>query len=166
MYQKAHKPDTSKTGKDNKECSDSSPKSNVMQSKLLDPGAQAILRKTMTAPAKNIPETKSKTSGNKMPEDIQAKMENSFQADFSNVNIHKDDDSATQMGALAYTQGNNIHFAPGKYEPGSKTGQELLGHELTHVEQQRKGKVKPMPKLADTTTAKIEGNTSQGTAAK
>jgi hypothetical protein len=149
MHQKAHKPDKSKKGEKSTENSDSSLNTNVMQSKLLDPGAQTILRKTMTSPAKNIPEAKPKTNNNKMPENVQAKMENSFSTDFSNVNIHKDDDSATQMGALAYTQGNNIHFAPGKYEPESKKGQELLGHELTHVEQQRKGKVKPMPKLAD-----------------
>ena len=63
--------------------------------------------------------------------------------DFSNVNIHKDSDQATNIGALAYTQGNSVHFAPGQYEPGSTKGQELLGHELTHVVQQREGRVKP-----------------------
>ncbi len=47
------------------------------------------------------------------------------------------------MGALAYTQGNNVHFAPGQYNPSSQKGQELLGHELTHVVQQREGRVQP-----------------------
>jgi len=84
--------------------------------------------------------TGTKTS---MPNDVQAKMENSFGTSFGNVNIHQNDDSATQMGALAYTQGNNVHFAPGQYNPGTSKGQELLGHELTHVVQQRSGRVQP-----------------------
>lgn len=89
-------------------------------------------------------QTKSTTSGStSMPQDVLAKMENSFGTDFSNVNIHTNDQSATQMGALAYTQGNDVHFAPGQYNPDSRKGQALLGHELTHVVQQRQGKVQP-----------------------
>jgi len=59
------------------------------------------------------------------------------------VNIHKDSEQAPSLGALAYTQGNDVHFAPGQYDPGSQKGQELLGHELSHVVQQREGRVKP-----------------------
>lgn len=82
------------------------------------------------------------SSGNSLPEDVQAKMENSFGTSFADVNIHQNDNSATDMGALAYTQGNDVHFAPGQYNPGSQAGQELIGHELTHVVQQRQGNVK------------------------
>ena len=82
-------------------------------------------------------------SKEQIPEEVQAKMENSFGQDFSNVNIHADSDQAKNIGAQAYAQGNNIHFAPGQYNPGSKSGQELLGHELTHVVQQSQGKVQP-----------------------
>ena len=78
-----------------------------------------------------------------MPEDVRGKMENSFGTDFSNVNIHQNSDQASNIGALAYTQGNDVHFAPGQYNPGSTKGQELLGHELTHVVQQRQGRVRP-----------------------
>src|SRR6056297_249656 len=85
----------------------------------------------------------SASSNTQMPGDVQSKMENAFGTDFSDVNIHKDSDQATNLGALAYTQGNDIHFAPGQYEPGSQKGQELLAHELTHVQQQREGRVKP-----------------------
>ncbi len=45
------------------------------------------------------------------------------------------------MGAQAFTQGENIHFAPGQYAPHSNTGMELIGHELAHVVQQREGRV-------------------------
>lgn len=76
-----------------------------------------------------------------MPEDIQTKMENAFGADFSKVQVHSNDTSAKEMGALAYAHGNNIHFAPGQYNPSSGKGLELIGHELTHVVQQRQGRV-------------------------
>ncbi|MFN6947247.1 MAG: DUF4157 domain-containing protein [Cytophagaceae bacterium] len=76
----------------------------------------------------------------KMPEHVQAKMESSFGTDFSNVNIHTGE-QASSVGALAYAQGNDIHFAPGRYNPETQSGQELLGHELTHVVQQRQGRV-------------------------
>jgi hypothetical protein len=79
-------------------------------------------------------------SGSKMPEEVQAKMESAFGADFSNVNIHVGE-QASSVGALAYAQGNDIHFAPGQYNPNTQSGQELLGHELTHVVQQRAGRV-------------------------
>jgi hypothetical protein len=70
-------------------------------------------------------------------------MEKSFGTDFSGVNIHKNSSSADDLDARAYTQGNNIHFAPGEYNPHSKEGQKLIGHELSHVVQQRQGRVQP-----------------------
>jgi hypothetical protein len=93
-------------------------------------------------PNKSAQPVQRKGSDNKMPEDVQMKMESAFNADFSNVNIHEGS-KATDVGALAYAQGNDIHFAPGQYNPESESGQQLLGHELTHVVQQRKGVVKP-----------------------
>jgi hypothetical protein len=78
--------------------------------------------------------------GNALPPPVQAQMENSFGVDFSDVRIHEGA-AAASIGAVAYTQGNNIHFQPGRYQPGSAQGQALLGHELTHVVQQRAGRV-------------------------
>jgi outer membrane protein OmpA-like peptidoglycan-associated protein len=72
---------------------------------------------------------------------VMAKMEEAFDSDFSDVNLHTESEEASQMGALAYAQGNDVHFAPGQYNPGSQAGQELLGHELAHVVQQRNGRV-------------------------
>lgn len=80
------------------------------------------------------------TGGAPMPAPVQAKMEHAFGADFSAVRVHEGP-QAEAMGALAYTQGTDIHFAPGQYAPGSQRGQELLGHELTHVVQQAQGRV-------------------------
>jgi hypothetical protein len=77
----------------------------------------------------------------KLPENLQTKMENSFGEDFSDVTIHTDSDKATELGAKAYAQGKDLHFAPGEFQPNSKEGQELIGHELTHVVQQKEGTV-------------------------
>ena len=80
------------------------------------------------------------------PEDegeVMSKMERFFQADFSNVKIHENSAKANELSAHAYTQGNDIYFSAGQYNPNTKEGQELLAHELTHVIQQRKGIVKP-----------------------
>jgi LysM repeat protein len=77
----------------------------------------------------------------KLPEDVQAKMENSFGQDFSDVNIHDNSTKAEDLGAKAFAQGKDVHFAPGEFQPNTKEGQELIGHELTHVVQQKEGKV-------------------------
>jgi len=97
---------------------------------------------------KAIPENEKKQSGSSgtktnLPNDVRGKMESSFGTDFSGVNIHQNSGKASNIGALAYTQGSDVHFAPGQYNPGSQKGQELIGHELTHVVQQRQGRVKP-----------------------
>ncbi|MDQ3109388.1 MAG: DUF4157 domain-containing protein [Bacteroidota bacterium] len=81
------------------------------------------------------------TIQNKMPEHVQQKMESTMNADFSDVNIHVGS-KASSVGALAYAQGNDIHFAQGKFNPNTSDGQSLLGHELAHVVQQRQGRVK------------------------
>ncbi|WP_162231119.1 eCIS core domain-containing protein [Sunxiuqinia dokdonensis] len=78
---------------------------------------------------------------NDLPEELQAKMETSFGSDFSNVKIHKNSKKAAKLNALAFTQGEQIHFAPGQFNPHSKSGQELIGHEMAHVTQQRQGRV-------------------------
>ncbi len=80
--------------------------------------------------------------GEGMPEPVRAKMEQAFGTDFSDVRVHTGN-QAEQVGALAYAQGNDIHFASGQYHPETSKGQELLGHELAHIVQQKQGRVKP-----------------------
>jgi hypothetical protein len=70
------------------------------------------------------------------------KMGDAMGADFSDVKIHEGS-KASDVGALAYTQGNDIHFAQGKFDTNSQSGKSLLGHELAHVVQQREGRVQP-----------------------
>lgn len=66
-------------------------------------------------------------------------MESKFGQDFSNVRVHTDPDAenaSQKLGANAFTVGNDIAFAPGKYNPSTRDGKKLLAHELTHTLQQ------------------------------
>ena len=83
-----------------------------------------------------------------MPDAVKQRMEESFETDFSSVRIHPDSSKAPEVGALAYTQGSDIHFAPGQFKPDTSAGQQLLGHELTHVIQQSEGRVQPTTEIA------------------
>jgi hypothetical protein len=64
--------------------------------------------------------------------------------DFSGVRVHTSpeaDDLSRQLGAKAFTTGQDIFFREGAYDPHSSGGQELLAHELTHAVQQSSGAV-------------------------
>ena len=80
-------------------------------------------------------------AGRPLPDGVRTKMESSFGQDLSGVRVHQGPQAAS-IGAVAYTRGSDIHFAPGAYKPNSSSGQQLLGHELTHVVQQRAGRVR------------------------
>ena len=82
-----------------------------------------------------------KSGGLPLPSDVRTKMETAFSSDFSDVRVHVGHE-ASSLGAIAYTWGSNIHFAPGQYNPHTIQGQKLLGHELWHVVQQRAGRVR------------------------
>ncbi len=72
---------------------------------------------------------------------MQRRAEALFGTDFSGVRIHVGPQPAS-IGALAFTTGNDIYFAPGQYSPTTPHGLRLLGHELTHVVQQRAGRAR------------------------
>jgi ribosomal protein S18 acetylase RimI-like enzyme len=82
-----------------------------------------------------------RTGGKALPQAVLAKMEAAFGADFSAVRVHVGP-QASRIGAIAFTTGNDLYFAPGQYQPESIKGQQLIGHELAHVVQQRQGRVR------------------------
>ena len=84
---------------------------------------------------------KPRGSGQPLPEPVQKKMESFFNTSFADVRVHVGHE-APSIGALAFTHGTDLYFAPGQYNPQSTQGQQLLGHELTHVVQQRAGRVR------------------------
>lgn len=79
--------------------------------------------------------------GQQLPEPLLAKMETAFGADFSRVRVHIGPQAA-RIGAIAFTTGNDLYFAPGHYQPDTIRGQQLIGHELAHVIQQRQGRAR------------------------
>ena len=82
--------------------------------------------------------TSAPTSGRGRPLDptTRAFFEPRFGRDLGSVRVHDDAAaarSARAMGAKAYTAGNDIVFARGRYAPDQPAGRELLAHELAHV---------------------------------
>ena len=78
--------------------------------------------------------------GQPLPGLVRQKMESFFGTSFADVRVHVGV-QASSIGALAFAHGSNLYFAPGHYNPHTPQGQKLLGHELTHVVQQRAGRV-------------------------
>ncbi|WLE97129.1 MAG: DUF4157 domain-containing protein [Candidatus Electrothrix communis] len=79
------------------------------------------------------------TGGQPLSGDVRSFMEPRFNADFSNVRVHSDAESAglsNQLSARAFTHQNHIFFGRDQYQPGTSEGKELLAHELTHTVQQ------------------------------
>jgi phage-related protein len=69
-------------------------------------------------------------------------MESGLGTRLSQVRIHRDAQSAEAAEALnatAFSTGQDVYFAAGKYAPGHSEGQRLLAHELAHTVQQSNG---------------------------
>ena len=87
---------------------------------------------------------------NPQPDATRAEMERELGRDFSDVSIHTDTASAElneELNAQAFTNGKDIFFNAGKFNPSSKEGRHLLAHELTHVVQQNQKSVPPKENL-------------------
>jgi hypothetical protein len=94
------------------------------------------------------------TGGEPLSSDVRDHMEPRFNADFSNVRVHSDAESASlnnRLGARAFTYQNHIFFSRDQYQPGSSDGKQLLAHELTHTIQQGHS-IQRSPQVSATTT--------------
>ena len=79
---------------------------------------------------------------------VRAKMEPRLGADLSGVRVHAGGESAEaakSLGARAFTVGNDVHFGAGELAPGTKEGDKLLAHELTHVVQGQRSGIQRKP---------------------
>jgi hypothetical protein len=94
------------------------------------------------------------TGGQPLSADVRSFMEPRFGADFSNVRVHHDADSAglsNELSARAFTYQNHVFFSHDQYQPGTSEGKQLLAHELTHTIQQGHA-VQRSPQVSTTTT--------------
>jgi hypothetical protein len=79
-------------------------------------------------------------SGEPLNPGLRTFFEPRFGYSFGHVQLHTNKnaaDSARSVNARAYTVGENIVFGAGQYMPETKSGLQLIAHELTHVIQQR-----------------------------
>ncbi|MBD2358718.1 DUF4157 domain-containing protein [Tolypothrix sp. FACHB-123] len=109
--------------------------------------------------------------GKPLPDPVRSSMENAFGADFSGVKIHADthaDKLNRSIQARAFTTGQDVFFRHGEFALGSKRGQELLAHELTHVVQQNGNAVQPksLPKQENNKKNKLQSKTKHNESAE
>jgi hypothetical protein len=74
-----------------------------------------------------------------MPDGLKSSMESLSGMDLSEVRVNFNSPKPAQLEAVAYTQGNDIHVAPGQ--------EKHIAHEAWHVVQQRQGRVQPTMEL-------------------
>ncbi len=85
-----------------------------------------------------------RSGGKALNNTVQKQMSQATGHDLSGVRVHTSSESNElnrQLGAKAFTTGQDIFFREGAYDPHSSGGQELIAHELTHVVQQSTGAV-------------------------
>ncbi|MEA5567765.1 DUF4157 domain-containing protein, partial [Anabaena sp. UHCC 0399] len=70
-----------------------------------------------------------------LPDRLKAGIENFSGLAMDDVRVHYNSSKPSQLQALAYTQGTDIHVAPGQ--------ETHLPHEAWHIVQQKQGRVKP-----------------------
>ena len=74
-----------------------------------------------------------------MAGDVRGKMEGAFGADFGSVRLHSGSEATAlndRLQAKAFTLGSDIFVRRADFTPGTRAGDELLAHELTHTVQQ------------------------------
>ena len=98
-----------------------------------------VLQDPTDSPAQSI-ELRTSGPGEALPITVRNQMEHALDADFSRVRVHPNDAQVSAVGAQAFTAGEDIHFATDRYNPSTEGGREMIGHELTHVLQQREGR--------------------------
>ncbi len=80
--------------------------------------------------------------GQPLPASERAFFEPRFGRDFGDVRVHSRPEAAAAANTLrarAFTHGSDIVFGAGEFSPGTRSGRQLLAHELTHVVQQKGG---------------------------
>lgn len=116
--------------------------------------------RSINADNQNANQQQQKQEGNKtgIPDNLKASIEYMSGFSLNHVRVHYNSEKPAQIGALAYTDGNNIYIAPGQ--------EQSLSHELWHIVQQMKGDVKEktqfgggMPGNQD---KKLEDNADKG----
>lgn len=112
----------------------------VPQPAGIKPDNKKIARAHAGTIGSNTAKLEEKGKGAYMDMPTRSFMESKMGHSFGDVKIHTDpqaNKNAKNLNAHAYTTGNEIFFASGKYKPETTEGKKLLAHELTHVVQNK-----------------------------
>ncbi|MGZ8359033.1 MAG: eCIS core domain-containing protein [Allosphingosinicella sp.] len=74
--------------------------------------------------------------------ELKGKVESAVGTDLGDVRVHTDRaaaETASDLGARAFTVGHDMFFGQGEYRPGTTEGQKLIAHEAAHTVQQKGG---------------------------
>ncbi|WP_346293031.1 DUF4157 domain-containing protein [Sphaerothrix gracilis] len=99
-----------------------------------------------------------KGQGKPLDQNLQQSMGWLIGANFSRVKVHTDSQSDKlnrSLSSRAFTIGDHVFFKRGEYNTSSRSGRELIAHELTHVVQQKGNEViskstQPVAKISST----------------
>ncbi len=108
--------------------------------------AAASERDTAGSDVPGIVDAAVRSGGQPLERGAREFFQSKFSHDFSQVRVHADPAAAASARAVAsqaFTVGNHLVFGAGRYAPGTAGGRQLLGHELAHVVQQRRGGITP-----------------------
>jgi hypothetical protein len=90
-----------------------------------------------------------KTNNTGLPDNLKTGIENLSGYNMDDVRVHYNSNKPAQLQALAYTQGTDIHVAPGQ--------EKHIPHEAWHVVQQKQGRVQPTMQLQGVNVNDNEG---------
>jgi hypothetical protein len=80
-------------------------------------------------------------AGHALPDHLRSELERELGVTLGGVCVHTDDlaaRAADALGAEAFTLGEDVFFAAGRFAPETATGRALIAHELAHVAQARR----------------------------
>ncbi len=101
---------------------------------------QQIRTRLLLNPAnQQLPPAQLKPNNTGLPDHLKSGVENLSGYSLNDVRVHYNSPKPAQLQALAYTQGTDIHVAPGQ--------EQHLPHEAWHVVQQMQGRVQPTMQL-------------------
>lgn len=110
-----------------------------MTHQFLHPSSQGGKKAHGTSPKGAAPATPEPqqvtTGGERLPRYMRDQVQETSGVDLSDVTVHRDSAEPARFGAWAFTDGHDIHLAPGR--------DDSLGHETWHAVQQRQGRVRP-----------------------
>ncbi|MEV5030391.1 eCIS core domain-containing protein [Paenibacillus sp. LPE1-1-1.1] len=104
-----------------------------LQSKIGNRGVTQLLRSQAGAGSSHAAQRKTNRTG--MPDQLKSGVENLSGLAMDDVKVHYNSAKPSEVNALAYAQGSDIHLGPGQ--------EKHLPHEAWHIAQQKQGRVKP-----------------------